>query len=69
MAKKDDGLVTVVAGARFKHNGKEVWANDIVRMTAADAADLKALNFVRDVRPTDADQVAAYNRRDMRSDR
>jgi hypothetical protein len=51
MAKKDDGLVVVIAGARFKHNGRDVWANDIVRMTPAEAADLKALHFVRDPKP------------------
>jgi hypothetical protein len=70
MAKKserDDGKVFVVAGARFMHDGNPVFANDVVRMTPRDAADMKALRFVRDPKPEDADKLAAYNRRDMRT--
>jgi hypothetical protein len=67
MAKKDDGLVTVIAGARFKHDGRDVFANDVVRLTPLDAADLKALRFVRDPEPGDAERIAAHGRRDMRA--
>jgi hypothetical protein len=66
MAKKsappDDGRVTVIAGSGFKHDGKVVWPNDVVRMTPRDAADMKALRFVRDPKPSDADRIAAFMR-------
>lgn len=67
MAKKDDGLVTMIAGSGFNHDGAVVRTNDVVRMTPADVADMKALHFVRDPKPSDAERIAAYNRRDMRA--
>lgn len=50
MAKKKpepvDDLVTVIAGAHFKHDGQDIRPRQVVQMSQAEAADLLALRFV-----------------------
>jgi len=69
MAKKDDGRVTVIAGDRFMHERRAIFAGDVLRVTPSDAADLKAMRLVRDPKPEDDERLARdlYNRRDMRA--
>lgn len=44
--KPTDDLVTVIAGAHFKHGGRDIRPRETVQMSQAEAADLLALRFV-----------------------
>lgn len=45
--------VVVVAAAWFKHDGRDVRPNDVLRMTAAQAHELKLLHMIRKPRPSE----------------
>jgi hypothetical protein len=46
-----DDEVVVIAGAWFKHNGVQVHPNDRVRMSKAEAHELKLLHMIRQPTP------------------